>query len=466
MHLGERVKISATIGPASAKHDVLCNMIKEGVDAIRINASHCETAAVADWVKKVRRAGRAVGRDVAVMLDLQGIKRRIGDLDEPRLLREGQNVVFGRRGDERIPLRLASLRKHLKKGADLFLDDGFMRLRVTRLTDRELHCEVIRGGVLTSRAGVNLPGMPVAAKIPTARDIEHIAAGIDAGVDLFALSFVRSAKDLRRCRKYTAAVPIIAKIERPEAVVAIDEIAAASDGLLVARGDLAVEMKPEQLPVLQKSLVAAANRARKPVIVATEMLASMVHSPRPTRAELTDVGNAVLDGADAMLLSDETAIGHDPARAVRYMSRIIATVEGSIMDYDLELRHQRGHGADRPDWAVADAAVETALKVDAKAIIAITGSGRTAMLISAGRPSVPLFSYSPDPVVRRRVALMWGVNADLTKRIRDTDKIIRHITDRLTRQGQLKSGDRVVVAYGSPLWAEGTKTNTVRIAIA
>ena len=470
MRSGERVKISATIGPASASHTVVCDMLSEGVDAIRINASHCEPEAVAGWVRKVRRAGRAMKCDVAVMLDLQGIKRRIGDLTEPVLLSEGQRVVFGRRGDGRIPLRLSALRKHLKKGADLFLDDGFMRLRVVRLGPKDLHCDVIRGGLLTSRAGVNVPGMPVSQRIPTRRDIKHIEAGVEAGVDLFALSFVLSARDLWRCRKHTAGIPIIAKIERPEAVKAIDEIAAASDGLMVARGDLAVEMKPEELPVLQKSLVAAANRARKPVIVATEMLASMVHSPRPTRAELTDVGNAVLDGADSMLLSDETAIGHDPARAVRYMARIISTVEGSIMDYDLELghrhlRHRHGDGAGRSDWAVADAAVETAVKVDAKAIVAITGSGRTAMLISAGRPSVPLFSFSPDPAVRRRVALMWGVNADLTKPIRDPDRLIRHIVDRLAAQGQLSSGDHVVVAFGSPLWAEGTKTNTVRIAV-
>lgn len=466
MRLGEHVKISATIGPASADHGVLCDMLDGGVDAIRINGSHCEPEAVAGWVRKVRRAGRSMKRDVAVMLDLQGIKRRIGDLAEPLLLREGQRVVFGARGGKRIPLRLTTLRKHLKRGADLFLDDGFLRLSVVRVGQKELHCDVMRGGVLTSRAGVNVPGMPVSQRLPTRRDIEHIEAGIEAGVDLFALSFVRSARDLRRCRKYTTGIPIIAKIERPEAVKAIDEIAAASDGLIVARGDLAVEMKPEELPVLQKSLVAAANRARKPVIVATEMLASMVHSPRPTRAELTDVGNAVLDGADATLLSEETAIGHDPARAVRYMSRIIATVEGSIMDYDIEPRHHRGASANRPDWAVADAAVETAVKVDAKAIVAITGSGRTAMLISAGRPSVPLFSFSPDPAVRRRVALMWGVNAELTKPIRDPDRLIRHIVDGLEARGHLRRGDRVVVAFGSPLWAEGTKTNTVRIAVA
>jgi len=462
--LGERVKIAATIGPASAKPAVLVEMLRAGVDAIRINASHAEPDSIAGWVRKVRRASRVSGRDVAVMLDLQGIKRRIGDLPEPMHLKEGEEVVLaGKRGPGRIPVRLNTIRKHLKRGADIFLDDGFLRLRVLHVSPTAIRCDVVRGGELKSRAGLNLPGVPVEARIPTRRDIDHIAAGVAAGVDLFALSFVRTASDLWRCRKYACGIPIIAKIERPEAVQNIVDIAAASDGIMVARGDLAVEMRPEELPVLQKSLVAAANRARKPVIVATEMLASMVTSPRPTRAELTDVGNAVLDGADATMLSNETAVGHDPARAVRYMARIISTVEGSLMTYDIKLPDMREIEPSRPDWAIADAAVDTALKVEAAAIVAITGSGRTTRLISAGRPSVPLFSFSCDTAVRRRVALMWGVTADVTRPIRDPVKLIESILDRLREKRHFRRGDKVVVVFGSPLWEEGTKTNTVHL---
>ncbi len=466
VHRGERVKIVTTIGPASAEPAVLEAMLREGVDAVRINASHTEPQDVAAWVRRIRRAGRAAGRDVAVMLDLQGIKRRIGDLPEPRDLREGEAVVFSSRGGgDRIPAPVGVLRQHLRRGADIFLDDGFLRLRVTAVKPTEIAARVVRGGPLKTRAGINLPGVPVRARIPTKRDLAHIEAAVQCGVDVFALSFVRSARDLWRCRKHAAGVPIIAKIERPEAVAAIDEIAAASNGILVARGDLAVEMEPEELPVLQKSLVAAAKRARMPAIVATEMLASMVHAPRPTRAELLDVGNAVLDGADATMLTDETAIGHDPARAVRYMARILDRVEDSLLTYDIETPRPSGRAGTRPDWAVADAAVETAHKVRARAIVTITGSGRTARLVSAGRPSVPVYSFSTEPAVRRRVALCWGVTADTVRRIHTPDPLIHHLLERLRGERRLRKGDRVVVVFGSPLWEEGTKTNSVRVAV-
>jgi pyruvate kinase len=224
-------------------------------------------------------------------------------------------------------------------------------------------------------------------------------------------------------------------------------------------------MQPEQLPVLQKTLVAAGNRARKPVIIATEMLGSMVYKPRPTRAELTDVGNAVLDGADATLLSDETAIGGDPARAVRFMSRILHTVEKALGAYDVSLPLPRGGKASRPDWAIADAAVEVAAKVQACAIIAMTGSGRTARLISASRPSVPLFTYSPDAAVRRRISILWGVNARPVSPNTHQDRLITKVLRDLRKEGHISSGERVVVAFGSPVWAEGTKTNTVRVEV-
>jgi pyruvate kinase len=380
---------------------------------------------------------------------------------------EGEKVVLADRGgDGRIPVRLASILPHLRRGADLFLSDGFLRLEVLSVKRHEVTGRVVRGGLLKSRAGINLPGLPVLASVPTRRDVEHVRAGVKAAVDFFALSFVREAADLWRCRRHAAGVPIIAKIERPEAVAAIDEITASSDGILIARGDLAVEMKPEELPVLQKSLIGAAKRARKPVMVATEMLASMVHSPRPTRAELLDVGNAVLDGADATLLSDETAIGRDPPRAVRYMQRILSTVENSLLTFDLELPRLTGRAGSRPDWAVADAAVDVARKVGARAIVTITGSGRTARLISADRPSVPIYSFASDPGVRRRVALMWGVAADTVRPIRDPERIIAHTLRKLRRDGSLRKGDRVVCVYGSPIWEPGTRTNTVRVATA
>jgi pyruvate kinase len=462
-----RVKIAATIGPASEDPQVLRGMIEEGAAAIRVNASHIAPSDVAGRVRAIRRASKAAGREVAIMLDLQGIKRRVGALPEPMQLESGESVVLSSRsGRGRIPVKVSSIGKYMRQGTDIFMKDGHIRLRVTSLRNGDVHCKVVSGGLLTSRAGLNLPGVPVAARVPTKRDLEHVAAGVEAGVDLLALSFVRSARDLTRCERHANGIPIVAKIERPEAVAAIEEIAATATGLLVARGDLAVEMRPEELPLLQKKLIAASNRARKPVIVATEMLASMVRNTRPTRAELTDVGNAVLDGADATLLSDETAVGRDPVHAVRYMARILGAVNGGLGTKPVEPRRRRGESATRSDWAIADAAVETAYKVGASAIVAVTGSGRTARLISAGRPSVPLLSFSPDPAVRRRVALMWGVDARNVRRIDNADRLIAQLVKQLCREGQLKKGDRLVVAFGSPLWGKGTKTNTVRVAVA
>ncbi len=464
--LGERVKIVVTIGPASKDPKILQAMLLEGADAVRINASHAEPDSIAGWVKGIRAAGRAVDRDVAVMLDLQGIKRRIADLPEPLVLEENATVVLGRPQGTRIPVKAKTLKAmlpRLKPGSDIFLDDGFLRLQVLSVKKDHVTCTVIRGGKLKSRAGINLPGMTTTARIPTPRDKQHIEAGLAAGVDLFAVSFVRDALDLERTRKLTGDVPLVAKIELPEAVRRIEEICAASNGILVARGDLAVEMRPEELPVLQKSLVATANRMRVPVIVATEMLASMVEAPRPTRAELTDVGNAVLDGTDATMLSNETAIGWDPPRVVRYMARIIEAVESSLLNYDIDVARPTGSAGHRSDWAIADAAVETAAKIDAAAIVAMTGSGRTARLISANRPSVPLFVFAANAQVRRRVALMWGVTAETIKPLRDHDKLIRRALGRLVTKGHLKEGDQVVMVFGSPVWAKGTKTNTVRV---
>ncbi len=463
--IGERVKIIATVGPASLAPGVLARLIRGGVDAIRVNASHIQPAEVAPLVRKIRAAGREAGHDVAIMLDLQGPKRRIGELPEPLHLVEGSTVLLSERktpGAILAPLRGAA--RHLRPGTDLFLQDGFIRLRVMSRGAGGVRCRVLLGGRLRSRAGFNIPGAAVPARVPTTRDLAYLKAGVAVGVDLVALSFVRTPGDIRRCRRHAGGIPIVAKIERPEAVEAIDAVTAASEGILVARGDLAVEMQPEQLPVLQKRLVAAANRARKPVIVATEMLASMVHAPRPTRAELTDVGNAVLDGADAVMLTDETAIGVNPVRVVNVMRRIIQAVEASLLAHDLDLRQARGSAANRPDWALADAAVDTAFEIGASAIVAVTGSGRTALLVSSRRPSVPLFAFTPSPTVRRRVALMWGVTAQPVRSLRDPDRLIQHVLERLRTARRIKAGEQVVFVFGAPLWAKGTRTNTVRVA--
>jgi len=459
----ERVKMAATLGPASKDPKVLDALLREGVDCIRINASHVEPEDLGGWIKLVREAGERVGSDVPVLVDLPGIKFRIGDLPAPIDLVEGEIVLLGGEGPDRIPAEIEPMLPHLKQGSDIFLADGFMRLWVQEVKADHVVAKVSLGGRLESRKGINLPGCPVNATIPTERDKEHIAAGLAAGADVFGLSFVRSADEVRAARKFINGVPLIAKIERPEAVEAIVEIAAAADGLMVARGDLAVEMAPEQLPVLQKMIVKAANLARKPVIVATELLASMVSSPRPTRAELTDVGNAVLDGCDAVMLSNETAVGDYPVRSVRFLKRIVQTVEKALLKHDLTLPRPGGTDDPRPDWAVGDAAVDVAARIGAKAILAFTGSGRTARLISSNRPSVPLFSFSPDPIVRRRCALMWGVNAFVTEVEADPTVQIEHTLGQMREDGRIAAGDYAVIVFGSPLWKKGTKTNSLRI---
>jgi len=455
--------MAITLGPASAAPGVLDELLQEGVDCVRINASHVDPGDLARWIGMVRDAGERLGCDPAVLVDLPGIKFRIGDLSEPITLKEGQLVKVGGEGPDRIPAKIGDLLPHLHEGSDIFLADGFMRLGVQSVEDDHVIAKVSLGGTLKSRAGINVPGVPVKEQIPTERDKEHIKAGLAAGVDVFALSFVRTPEEVERCRKLCNGVPIIAKIERPEAVENIAGIAAAADGLMVARGDLAVEMAPEQLPVLQKMIVKAANLARAPVIVATELLASMVHSPRPTRAELTDVGNAVLDGCDAVMLSNETAVGDHPVRAVRFLKRIVQTVERSLLEHDLTLARPEDTADARPDWAVGDAAVDVAARIGAKAILAFTGSGRTARLISANRPSVPLLSFSPDPIVRRRCSLMWGVNAFVTEAEADPTAQIESTLAELRQLGRLKRGEHVVIVFGSPLWKKGTKTNSMRI---
>jgi len=459
----ERVKLAATIGPASASPEVLDELLQEGVDCIRINASHVEPADLGRWVTMVRESAARVARDPAILVDLPGIKYRIGDLREPLQLKEGQIIRIGGEGPDRIPAKIDDLLQHLREGSDIFLADGFMRLWVQSVEEDHVVAKVSLGGTLKARAGINVPGVPVSARIPTLRDEEHIKAGLAAEVDVFALSFVRTAEEVQRCRKLCNGVPIIAKIERPEAVENIAAIAEAADGLMVARGDLAVEMAPEQLPVLQKKIIKAANLARAPVIVATEMLASMVHSPRPTRAELTDVGNAVLDGCDAAMLSNETAVGDHPVRAVRFLKRIVQTVERSLLAHDLTVPEPPETDNPRPDWAIGDAAVDVAARIGAKAILAFTGSGRTARLISANRPSVPLLSFSPDPIVRRRCSLMWGVNAFVTEAEADPTAQIESTLEELRELGRLKRGEHVVIVYGSPLWKKGTKTNSMRV---
>ncbi|MHC4937557.1 MAG: pyruvate kinase [Planctomycetota bacterium] len=434
--LGEFTKMAATIGPASASPEILDALLREGVDCIRINASHIKPAELPGWVRRVRESSTRMDRHIAILLDLPGIKFRIGELESPLLLHEGETVRLGRKGKGRIPVKLSRLRPYVKKGSDVFLRDGFLRLRVESVGKEEIVATVLRDGELVSRSGINLPGVSVKEQIPTKRDKEFIEKGLECGVDVFALSFVRTAKDVRRARNLVNGVPLVAKIERPEAVENIEEIAGAADGLMVARGDLAVEVEPEQLPVLQKRIVAAGNRARKVVIVATEMLAS------------------------------ETAVGHDPVRAVRYLGRIIHTVERSLLTYDLPRPRPSHAPAGRVDWAVTDAAVDTALSIGAKAIIAFTGSGRTSRLLSAKRPSVPIYSFSPSPEVRRRCSLMWGVHADGTRPYSDINEQIDRTLAYMRKHGWVEKGDHVVVSFGSPIWKPGTKTNSLRIGQA
>jgi pyruvate kinase len=467
-----RAKIVATIGPASDDPLILKQLLELGVDVARLNFSHGDHDDHARTLDRIRAAQKQHGRPVAVLQDLQGPKIRTGPL---RAGKAGVRLVPGAElvitteaeiaGDEKlVSTTYPHLAEDVSPGDRLLLADGLLELRVLSTDGVRVRAEVVQGGVLGESKGINLPGVALRAEALSDKDRADLAFGLSHGVDFVALSFVRTPEDVVSCRREMERsgriVPIIAKIEKPEAIEQLDGILAAADGLMVARGDLGVEMPPERVPTVQREVIRKANAAGKPVIVATQMLESMIEHPRPTRAEASDVANAIWDGADAVMLSGETASGRFPTNAVEMMSRIVVEAERVAV---AELPVPPLPSAPAPFNAVTAAvACQAAEAAGAVALCCFTLSGTTARLVSHFRPRAPIIAFSPDQSIRRRLALYWGVVPKVMEPIKNEDTMIELVSERLVADGLAKPGDRIVVVHGSPLGVPG-QTNAIRL---
>ncbi len=454
-----RVKIVCTIGPASREPEILRELMQAGMNVARLNLSHGTHEYHAETIRRVRTLAMELGKPVAVLADLQGPKLRVGQMQEGGVpLETGQEVVLtteaiiGKPG--RIPIQNQDLPGMVKPGERILLDDGLMELRVTRVTEREIYAQVINGGLLKDRKGMNLPDSDLTIPALTKKDRKDVLFALEQHVDWIALSFVRRAKEVRALRRIIDkhspldwCTPIIAKIEKPEAVRRIQEIVQAADGIMVARGDLGIETSPEAVPMVQKRIIALCNEAGKPVVTATQMLESMVHNPRPTRAEASDVANAVLDGSDAIMLSGETAVGKYPVRAVQTMVKIAEEAERVRRLTNPEALDRNFETHTIAD-AVCHATVVTARDIKGAAVVAPTVSGSTARKLSRFRPSVPIVAVTPSPLVYRQLALFWGVYPLMGQRMSTTDEVVEDAVQRTHQTGFVDQGDIVLVTGG------------------
>jgi len=462
-------KIVCTIGPASSSPKVIERLIKAGMDVARLNFSHGTHNEYKKVIKSIRDTSRKLKKAVAILQDLQGPKIRTGLLKDGKIILKSGNkfVLTGRKilgTSEMVSTTYSSMYRDVKKGDRILLDDGLISLKVNNVKGTEIACEVINGGVLTDHKGINLPGIKVGLSSITEKDIEDLYFGIKQGVDYVAISFVRTDKDVKSVKdiikKKGSFIPVIAKLEKPEAIDNLEKIVDEADGLMVARGDLGVEMSPEAVPVIQKNIINMANKKEKPVITATQMLESMINNPRPTRAEASDVANAIFDGTDAVMLSGETASGKYPVESVEIMARIISAAEsGSLYRHVSDRR--RGRISTYPN-AVSSAAVHASHQIEAKLIVVFTQSGSTALLVSKQRPSMPIIAYTPSENIMRRLNLYWGVIPKTMGLIEDTDDLIREMDRGLVSNKMVRKGDSVVILMGMPISQKGV-TNMMKL---
>jgi pyruvate kinase len=458
-----RTKIVATIGPASRDPEILVQMIDAGMDVARLNFSHGTAEEHAETAQRVRDAANRAGRSVAILQDLPGPKLRIGKLvDDIAEFKPGDQVTFvcGEHDSEgdarRMYITWAGLADTVERDEVMYLADGAVRLRIeaTRPGDGEIDAVVEIGGSVASRQGLNIPGETAALPSVPEEDFRHLETGEKIGVDLVALSFVRRAEDIEFVRKHTR-LPLIAKIEKPQAVQRAEEIVRAADCVMVARGDLGIEMRIEEVPIVQKQIISLAGALARPVITATQMLDSMVASSRPTRAEVTDVANAILDGTDAVMLSQESAVGHYPVGAVAMLASIAERTELTAPYREWNERRVRRDRRD-PAYTLAYTACRAAHELGLAALVCPTLSGRSARLISAHRPTVPIYALSPGRETVRRCGLMWGVQAASIRRIEITEELIAESARRVVELGWVKPGERVGVTAGLPSGKPGT----------
>ena len=459
-----RTKIVATLGPATGNASAIGALLQAGANVIRINASHGTPELRAEWIAAVRRVAQGADLPVAVILDLQGPRIRVGDLTSPRELTAGQHVVFAPEevatGDE-LPTTYDRLAADARVGSRILLNDGLLSVEVTGVDAPRVRGRVVDGGILTAHKGMNLPGVHVSAPALTEKDREDVQDAIKAGVDYLALSFVRRADDIEELRKLVPApVKLVAKIEKATALETLDRIVAASDAVMVARGDLGVELPFEQVPLVQKRLISEANQQGKPVITATQMLESMVHNPRPTRAEASDVANAILDGTDAVMLSAETAVGQYPVEAVRAMDRIIREMER----HPLRLREERRVATDAvaTEDAIAWGTHAVARMLKTPLIVTLTKGGFTARKVAALRPPVPILAVTTEPTTYHQLALVWGVVPVLVDHVPGYDAMLEVVRGLILKRGLAKPGDCIVTTAGLP-WNVSGSTNLIKV---
>ena len=433
------------------------------MDVARLNFSHGDHESHGKTILLIREASRLLKKPVAIMQDLQGLKIRTGQLEDGSSveLTTGQNFVLTTQAvagnSERVSTSYQALPQDLRPGDRLLLSDGLIELRVLTTTRSDVECEVIAGGTLAENQGINLPNVKISASALTEKDLRDLDFGAEQQVDYLALSFIRRPQDILNLKERLAQknrdTPVIAKLEKPMAIKNLDAIMDVCEGVMVARGDLGVEMAPEKVPVIQKHIIAEANKRGKLVITATQMLESMIHNPRPTRAEASDVANAVLDGTDAVMLAAETAIGHYPVESVSMMVKIINEAEGMGPGSHNE-RLQESKPLSFPE-AVCDAAYHVSRSIKARAIVAFTQTGSTARLISKYRPSTDILSFTPNPDILNRMALYWGVRPTLMHEIGNVDQLIEALEKLLLEQNRVEEGDNLIILTGAPIVEKG-----------
>ncbi|MFF3321760.1 pyruvate kinase [Streptomyces sp. NPDC002889] len=465
-----RAKIVCTLGPATDTYDQIKALVEAGMDVARFNLSHGTYADHEERYHHVRKASEETGRNVGILADLQGPKIRLGRFSEgPVLLERGDEftiTVEPVEGDRHIcGTTYHGLAADVTVGERILVDDGKVALEVTHIDGPRVRTTVVEGGMVSDHKGLNLPGVAVSVPALSEKDIEDLRWALRTGADIIALSFVRTGRDIddvhRVMDEEGRRLPVIAKVEKPQAVENIDDIVAAFDGIMVARGDLGVEMPLEQVPIVQKRTIKLAKRNAKPVIVATQMLDSMIDNSRPTRAEASDVANAVIDGTDAVMLSGETSVGKYPVETVRTMSRIVEAAEEDILAKGLPPLTDRNKPRTQ-GGAVARAAAEMGDFLGATSLVAFTQSGDTVKRLSRYRSPIPLLAFTPEPATRSQLSLTWGVETFLGPHVESTDAMVAQVDEELLRIGRCAKGDIVVITAGSPPGVPGS-TNLVRV---
>lgn len=464
-----RAKIVCTLGPAVSAYEQILALVGAGMDVARLNMSHGSHEVHAQSYASVRRAAQETGRAVAILADLQGPKIRLGRFaDGPHTLAVGDTITITTEDvpgtKELVSTTYEGLPGDVRPGDPLLIDDGKVGLQVTGVDGPRVHAVVTVPGPVSNNKGINLPGVAVSVPAMSDKDADDLRWALAQGVDFVALSFVRSGEDVKDVHavmdEVGRRVPVIAKVEKPQAVEALESVVAAFDGIMVARGDLGVELPLEEVPLVQKLAVEMCRRNAKPVIVATQVLESMISSPRPTRAEASDCANAVLDGADAIMLSGETSVGEYPLEAVRTMARIIANTE----EHGMERMRPLGSTPRTQGGAVTWAAREIGEMIGAQHLVTFTVSGDSARRMSRLRSRIPLFAFTPEPAVRSRLALSWGIEAFLVPFVETTDEMVAQVDESLLTQGRLAKGETVVIVAGSPPGTAGS-TNAVRVHV-